>query len=153
MYSKEEAAQLKREFWTTYGKYMLPVPSSEGGSQNWINYHTGIKHLYFRTKTEKKSIYIGIEILHPDETIRLMIYEQFLQLKKLLYAYLKEEWIWNENVKNEYGKWLSEIYTEKNDVTIYRKEHWQTIISFFKPRIIALDNFWNDVKDSFEIFK
>ncbi|RZK28608.1 MAG: DUF4268 domain-containing protein, partial [Hymenobacter sp.] len=46
MYSKAEATQLRQAFWTTFGQYMAPVPSAEGWPTNWINYKTGLKHVY-----------------------------------------------------------------------------------------------------------
>jgi hypothetical protein len=44
---------------------------------------------------------------------------------------------------------VSRIYTAAEGVNIYRKEDWPAIISFFKPRIIALDAFWTEVKEGF----
>jgi hypothetical protein len=38
-------------------------------------------------------------------------------------------------------------------VSIFNKEDWPKLISFFKPRIVALDEFWNMVKYSFESLK
>src|SRR5690606_40670888 len=48
MYSKEEAKRLKERFWTNFGQFMSLVPNEEGVKVNWVNYKTGIKHLYFR---------------------------------------------------------------------------------------------------------
>ncbi|MFA6248901.1 MAG: DUF4268 domain-containing protein, partial [Mucilaginibacter sp.] len=48
MYSKDQASQLKQAFWTAFGQYMGPVLSAEGLRTNWINYKTGVKHIYFR---------------------------------------------------------------------------------------------------------
>lgn len=153
MYSKEEAAQIKQEFWTSYGKYMSPVLSSEGLKQNWINYNTGIKHLFFRTLAERKRIYVGIQILHKDASMRSLIFEQFTQLKNILEEFTNEKWIWEENVTDDFGNAYSHIYIKNTNYTLFRKEDWPEIISFFKPRIIALDEFWNTVKYSFDIFK
>ena len=41
MYTKQEAAQLRKEFWTAFGQYMKPVPTEDGEKVNWINYKTG----------------------------------------------------------------------------------------------------------------
>ena len=31
MFSKQEASQLRKEFWTAFGQYMKPVLSADGG--------------------------------------------------------------------------------------------------------------------------
>ena len=153
MYSKEQAAEIKKAFWTTYGRYMSPIPSSEGMQQNWINYHTGIKHLFFKTQAENKKAYTGIRLTHPDAGMRSLLYEQFMQLIPLLHHALQEDWIWEEQAAEIFGKAYTHIYIERENLSIFKKEDWPELISFFKPRIIALDTFWNEVKDSFEIFK
>ncbi|MGN6618356.1 MAG: DUF4268 domain-containing protein, partial [Ilyomonas sp.] len=54
MYSKQEASQLRQEFWTVFGQYMLPVLSSEGMKISWTNYKTGEKNIYFRMNADNK---------------------------------------------------------------------------------------------------
>ena len=51
------------------------------------------------------------------------------------------------------GRLISKIYLEKQDINIYNKSDWPTLIEFFKSNIIALDQFWNDVKYSFEMLR
>ena len=66
MFSKDEASRIRHEFWTTFGKYMAPVPSAEGLKINWINYHTRVKNLYFRMDAANRNAAISISIEHPD---------------------------------------------------------------------------------------
>jgi hypothetical protein len=64
MYTKEQASQLKQAFWTAFGQYMGPVLSAEGLRTNWINYKTGVKHIFFRMQADNKMASIAIEIAH-----------------------------------------------------------------------------------------
>jgi hypothetical protein len=152
MFSREESSQLRQEFWTAFGKYMNPVPSAEGTKVNWINYHTRVKDLYFRMEAEKRLSSIGISIEHRDLEIQELYFEQFLQLKQMLHTELQEEWIWNLHETVD-GKTTSRIYKELSGPSVYNKDHWPELISFFKPRIIALDSFWENAKWSFESLK
>lgn len=95
---------------------------------------------------------IAIEITHPDAGIRELMFEQFKEFKKMLELQLGEEWIWELFGIDEYGKKISRIYTVLPAVSIFKKENWPALISFFKLRIIVLDEFWCDAKYSFEIF-
>jgi hypothetical protein len=153
MYTREQASQLRQAFWTTFGQYMAPVTSAEGLRVNWINYNTRLKHVYFKMQADKKTATIGIEITHPDTEIQEMFFEQFALLRTLLHETLEEEWIWQLRTEDENGKTISRIFMEISGVNVFNKEDWPQLISFFKPRIIALDAFWNDAQYSFDDLK
>lgn len=150
MYSRAEAAAIKQQFWTALGQYLSLHTSAEGEKINWVNYKTGIKGLYFRMDAGRSSASIAIEIFANDPQLRFQIYERLLQVKAILEAELSESWIWEPEFKDEHGKPGSRIYTELQEVNIFNRETWPTIISFLKPRILALDRFWCDAKYGFE---
>lgn len=153
MFSKQEASQLRKEFWTAFGQYMKPIPSADGEAVSWINYKTGEKDIFFKMEAGNKSAHIAIEIAHPDLDIQQLYYEQFLELKSLLYASLNEEWTWQLHSTDEYGKVTSRIFKELPGKSVLNKEHWSALISFFKPRIIALDDFWSSARYGFEALR
>lgn len=153
MYSKDEASQLKQEFWTAFGQYMSPVLSAEGVRANWVNYKTGLKHVYFRMNANKRSASIAIELAHPDAGIQELFFEQFKEYKNILHDALGETWDWDLHITDESGKIISRIYTQLDGVSIFNKNDWPRLISFFKPRIIVLDEFWSDVKYGFDALK
>jgi hypothetical protein len=150
MYSREEASIIRQEFWTAFGKYMSPVPSAEGLKVNWINYHTRIRDVHFRMDAGPKSAAIAITLEHRDPDIRELYFEQFLELKEFLHSILQEEWAWQQHVTLPDGRVISRIVKELPDVSIFHKDQWPDLISFFKPRIIALDSFWENARFSFE---
>lgn len=149
MFSREEASRIRHEFWTTLGRYMSPVPSAEGLKINWVNYHTRIKDLYFRMDAGAKSAMISISIEHRDDDIQQLYFEKFEQFKTLLHEALQEEWQWQLHANIE-GKTISRIFTELPNVSVFNRNDWPDLISFFKPRIIALDGFWENAKYSFD---
>ncbi|MEJ2879819.1 DUF4268 domain-containing protein [Pedobacter sp. GR22-6] len=153
MYSKDQASQLKQAFWTTFGQYIAPQLSAEGLRVNWINYKTGLKNLFFKMQADGKSAYIAIELTHADPGMQELLYEQFREFRRLLENQLEEEWDWQLHTQDEYGKTITRIGITLQHVSIFKQEDWPALISFFKPRIIALDEFWTDVKDAFEVFK
>jgi hypothetical protein len=150
MYSKEEASRLRQQFWITFGKYMKPIPSAEGLNINWINYKTGVKHIFFRMDADKNHASISIQLTHPDEIIRAIYFEQFTTVKTLLKNALNEDWDWQDETTDEYGVATSKISKTLDGVSVYDQQQWPQIISFLKPRLIALDEFWTDVKPIFE---
>ncbi len=153
MYTREEASRLRQAFWTTFGQYMSPVLSAEGTKVNWLNYKTGVKGVFFRMQADNKMAYIAIELSHKDVDIQELFFDQFTELKPVLHNYLREEWVWSLNITDEHGKTVSRIFTELQNVNVFNQACWPQLISFFKPRIIALDNFWADAKYSFDALK
>ena len=150
MYTREEASKIRQEFWTKFGRYMAPVVSAEGEKVNWVNYKTGIPHLYFRMNAGKEEATVSVEIMHRDPAFANKIYEQFLLLKPMLEEHTGEEWGWHALCENEYGQVLSRITITASPLNIFKESDWPGIISFLKPRMIALDAFWNDYKMIFE---
>jgi len=150
MYSKQEASQLRQEFWTVFGQYMSPIHSAEGEKVNWVNYKTAEKNIVFRMRADNKIASIGIELTHNDKDIQQLYFEQLLQFKNLFSDTVDEQWNWQLHTFDEQGRIISRIYIEKSGVSIYQKKDWPELISFFKPRIIALDTFWSSVKYVFE---
>ena len=133
-----------------FGQYMARVLSSEGEKINWINYKTGVKGLQFKMDIVKDTASISIEINHPDAAEQKIIFEKLFQLKQKLSSSLDEEWNWLLFTHDENGKLVSKVYQEKNGISIIHREDWPALISFLKPRMMALDEFWNSVKYGFE---
>ena len=153
MFSREETSRIKQEFWTAFGKYMNPVRSAEGTKVNWINYHTGIKDVYFRMDAGQKSGLISISLEHSDPDIQELYFEQFQEYQDILHDTLAEEWTWQLHHQGADGRVISRVYKELADRSVLNKDQWADLISFFKPRIIALDGFWENAKYGFEMLK
>lgn len=150
MFSRSEKFHIKQEFWTAFGQYMKPVPFANDEKNNWVNYKTGIKDVYFRMNASDNGATVSIEICHRDAAMQLLFFEQFVALKNLLHETLGEEWKWEPNTTNENNLICCIISASLPDINIYNKNHWPQFISFFKPRIIALDAFWSNAKYTFE---
>ena len=150
MFTREEASRIKQEFWTVFGRYMSPILSAEAIKINWVNYHTGLKDVYFRMETGQNSVAIYISMEQEDPDIQELYFGQFLELKDMLHGILREEWEWQLHVPAADGKIISRIYKQFSDISVFYENHWPDVISFFKARIIALDSFWENARYSFE---
>jgi hypothetical protein len=153
VYSKEQSSKLKQAFWTAFGQYIAPHPSVDGVKINWINYKTGIKHLYFKMLADNHSAKISIELVNPDPVLQKILFNHFELYKNVLALNLEEDWDWQLYTEDENGKIVSRISKTQYNVSVYNQQDWPLVISFLKPRIIALDAFWNDAQYGFEVFK
>lgn len=153
MYTREQASQLRQAFWTTFGQYISPHLSADGLKTNWINYSTGFKDVYFKMEADQKLASIAIVLTHHDIEIQQLFFEQFLELKQVLHERVGELWEWELHSYNEHGKIMSRIYKTIAPVNVFNQDDWPKLISFFKPRIIALDDFWSDARYTFEALR
>jgi hypothetical protein len=152
MFSKEEAVQIRKKFWTSFGQFMKLQPSASGEEVNWINYKTGVKGIYFKTDVDNKSARIAIEISLKDQEIQDLIFEQFQEFD-VLFASEVGEWVWYQDFMDDTGKHFSKIELSLDKVSVFRESDWYETINFLKDNLLKLDEFWTNVKDSFEMFK
>ncbi len=150
MFSKEEAAGIRKEFWTNLGKRLKAHLSYEGYAINWINYNTGLKDILFKMDFTNKSATIGICLTHRDRSTSSLIYEQFEEFKKLFHAVMMEDWNWVS--PEEIALLGSEPIISKTleTVNIYNKTHWDAVNEFLISRIRLLDEFWSDARHVFK---
>jgi hypothetical protein len=150
MYTREEISKQKQAFWTAFGKYMRPVLSADGLPVSWLNYKTGVPGISFKMDADRDHAVIMILLSNNNVAIQQSHYDQFLQLKGMLEDSLEEQdWIWQQ-ADMEAGKHNSTISKTLKGVNVLNPSDWADIISFLKPRIIALDNFWSLTKPAFE---
>ncbi|MBB6464016.1 DUF4268 domain-containing protein [Flammeovirga kamogawensis] len=150
MFSKEEASKIRSEFWTKFGKMMAPHRSQGGAKVNWTNYKTGVKNIYFKMDVDSKKASIGIYLTHKDVEIQEIYFQQFVDMKDYMQSILNEKWEWELNSRNEIGQVVSKIYIEKHGLNMFRKDNWADIYQFLQPRILKLDEFWDDTKEVFK---
>ncbi len=151
MYTQQEASAIRQKFWVSFGRYMSPIPSSTGEKTNWINYRTGIKFINFKTDAAYERATIAIELSHKDLPARELYFNHFKTFKKPLEEALEEKWEWQLDAVTETGNHIARIYSNLDGVNVYNENDWPKIISFFKKRLVALDGFWNEYKDIFEL--
>ena len=150
MYSKEYKSEIKKLFYTSFGKYMSKNKSINDTKIKWLNYKTDIKDLYFKIDCNENYTKILIDIQHNDDEIRNLFFAQFLELEKLFIKTMGEKWIWESEYLNFYGQKSSQISKTLRKVNIYDKKTWVSSFKFLEKRFIKIDEFWLNF---YEVFK
>lgn len=137
MFSKQEAQQLKKEFWIAFGKSF---------PRKWILYNTKIKDFSFKFYVDNRKAEVSIDIEMKDEIFRNAYFEKIWSLEELLREeigdFQKDEFYVLENQKI-----ISRIWVEKNQVSIYNKNTWQDIFEFFVEKMDAFERFYYEYED------
>lgn len=130
---------------------MQPILSADGVPVTWVNYKTGVPGLSFKMDADDKRTSIAIIISSSDPSRQQALYHRLLQMKQMLLEALGEtDWIWQASIAGEHGKMVSTVFKQLKGVSIQRPDDWPAMISFLKPRIIALDAFWSMGRYGFE---
>lgn len=138
MYSKEEAALLRKEFWTSFGKSF---------PRKWLLYNTKIKGVALKFVADKKEAMICLDLEHPDELMNLLYYDQLLSLKSLLEAELPEV-IYDTTCELENGKIIHRIYVPfEEKFNIHNKNTWRACYEFFVEKMSILEAFFYEYED------
>jgi hypothetical protein len=152
MYSKEEAARIRSEFWTTYGKYMRPVPSVLEQKVNWVNYKSDVRFIRLIQDVDRKQAEISIILNTTEEQliqqVKPLMKEMFVELE----AKKEYEWLYDSNYYRN-GVRYERIFTFIEGVNIYNKDTWPDIIAFFKHSMIQADRVWASYKEMFQMFQ
>jgi hypothetical protein len=150
MFSKEEAKQLRIEFWTAFGVYMRQHLPLADYNKKWVNYNTGVKGIYFRLDAEAKFARASITIEAADSGIRELFYAQWEELKSYLEMESNGPWTWvSEEFPND-GRVISRIYRRQDGVSLYNRADWGQMFRFLEECIVPLDSVWADCGDVFK---
>ena len=149
MWSKQEAKNRKRDFFTNFGIYMKKYIPKYGHKIRWVNYRTGLNSIRFKIEVSKKSSRVCIDIINSDKGVREVFFEQFEEFKTLISQNM-DTLIWEKQYRIDSGIYISRIYTELNGPTINMDSEWIHIYHFFEKNLIALHEFWEISKDVFD---
>lgn len=138
MFSKQEAQQLKTEFWTAFGRSF---------PRKWLLYDTKIRDLSFKFFADKKKAEVSVDIEMKDEVFRNAYFEKFWSLEEILKEELSAELHKSEFYTAENGKILSRFWVEKQGVSIYNKNSWREIFEFFVENMSAFESVFLEYED------
>ncbi|NAW51767.1 DUF4268 domain-containing protein [Elizabethkingia argentiflava] len=135
MFSKQEAAQLKVEFWTAFGKSF---------PRKWILYDTKVKDFSFKFYADNKKAEVSLNIEMKDDLLRQAYFEKIQALEN----FLKQDYLPDAVMEAQYflenGKVISRIWVQKVHISIFNKNSWQEIFEFFVQKMEAFEKFYQE---------
>lgn len=141
MFSREESARMRQEFWTSFGKSF---------PRKWILYQTKIKGLSFKFNFDTKKAMVLMEIEGSLEH-RIKYFEKIQSLQDILERDFLPNMVYAESYELENGKEVSCIFVEKKEVSIHNRETWQEAMYFLNENMIKMEDFWGEYEDFFRM--
>jgi hypothetical protein len=138
MFSKDEAALLRKEFWISFGKSF---------PKKWLLYNTEVKGFSFKFVANRKNAAVCLDIENPDELLNLLYYDQMLSLRVLLETAIPEI-IFNDEYELESGKTIHRIYVPLEEkFSIHNKNTWRACFEFFVETMPKFEDFYHEYED------
>ena len=138
MFSKEEALQIKKDFWIAFA---AEYP------RKWLLYNTKIKDVTFKLYVDNKKALVLLDIEPKDEEKRKIYYEKVESLKTILLEDYLDDVIFERNFYLETGKVISRVWVEKTGISINNKNTWPEVFDFFAEKMDAFERFFYENED------
>ena len=139
MFSKEEAAKLRKEFWTSFGKSF---------PRKWVLYNTKIKGFSFKFVANKKQALVCLDIESYDIIKNELLFEQLLELQNNLIENYLPNIIFDKKYELESGKFIHRIYIKHSEkFNIHNKNTWPSAVYFVNEKMHQFEEFYEDFED------
>jgi hypothetical protein len=138
MFSKEEALQIKKDFWIAF---------ATAYPRKWLLYNTKIKDVTFKFYADNKKAQVVLDIEPKDEEKRKIYYEKIESLKNILKEEYLEDVVFERNYYLENGKIISRIWVEITEISINNRKTWEIIFDFFNEKMSAFELFFYENED------
>ena len=139
MFSKEEAARLRKEFWVSFGKSF---------PRKWLLYNTKIKGFSFKFVADRKKALVCLDIDATDAIKNELLWDQMVALKSVIEQEYLPEVIFDDSFELENGKRIYRIYVPLEEkFSIYNKNTWSTAYDFFVDKMTQFELVYYEFED------
>jgi hypothetical protein len=147
MYSKEEAKNIRLQFWNRFKSWSGRKRNRKGLKGKWIMNDTGIKQMKLKFIFEEKQALVCIEIDTKNLDKRIELWEKMESLKSVLESKAPFSLKWELDFTLQSGKTVSRIYEQLDHVNIYDPSCWKKVNDFFYSRMSVLEEFYLEYRD------
>jgi hypothetical protein len=150
MFSKEEAKEIREEFWDQFRRMSAGKRVRKNLPGSWMLSNTGIKALNLRFHVDREVAQVGIDLETRNMDKRIELFEKLESVKNLLEKAMESPMIWELEYIRENGKSVSRIYLELLGVDIYNRDTWSRAHQFMYSNMMKLETFYNEYRDYFK---
>ena len=150
MFSKEEAKEIREEFWDQFRRMSAGRRARKNLPGSWMLSNTGIKALNLRFHVDREVAQVGIDLETRNMDKRIELFEKLESVKNLLEKAMESPMIWELEYIRENGKSVSRIYLELLGVDIYNRDTWSRAHQFMYSNMMKLETFYIEYRDYFK---
>tara|TARA_B110000046_G_scaffold137091_1_gene143318 strand:- start:875 stop:1303 length:429 start_codon:yes stop_codon:yes gene_type:complete len=142
MFSKNEAKQLRQEFWISFGKSF---------PRNWILYNTNVKGLSFKFHFDTKTAYVALCFdMEPEK--QTVYWDKIMSHKSILESDFFADILFEKLFQVSDEKNLSAVVVSiKSKVSIHNKHTWKSTMEFLNESMIIFEDFYTLYENTIKI--
>jgi hypothetical protein len=141
MYSREEAKEVRQQFWTMFGKRY---------DRKWMLYNTKMKDLHLKFSFEDRRAMVSMDVVHDEEFYRHYYFEKIERFQRIMKDEVSSELIFDRNYRLPDGKFISRIYVFLDGVKIQKKTDWPQVYEFFYTHMDRMEAFFVEYREFIE---
>lgn len=142
MFSKNEAKQLRQEFWISFGKSF---------PRNWILYNTNVKGLSFKFHFDTKTAYVAL-CFDMDPEKQTSYWDKIISHKSILESDFFADILFEKQFQVSDEKNLSAVVVSiKSKVSIHNKDTWKSTMEFLNGSMIIFEDFYTLYENTIKI--
>ncbi|MDG1384277.1 MAG: DUF4268 domain-containing protein [Flavobacteriaceae bacterium] len=142
MFSKNEAKQLRQEFWISFGKSF---------PRNWILYNTNVKGLSFKFHFDTKTAYVAL-CFDMDPEKQTAYWDKIISHKSILESDFFADILFEKQFQVSDEKNLSAVVVSiKSKVSIHNKDTWKSTMEFLNGSMIIFEDFYTLYENTIKI--
>jgi hypothetical protein len=147
MYTSIQKKEIREEFWLRFKTYSNLRKLKNNKPGKWIMKETGIKQLNLKFYFDEHIAFAGIEVETRNLDKRIVLYDKLEKLQKILVNKVPQKLIWELEAKIIEKPETSLIYALLTGVSIYNKESWQKVFSFFYETMDPIEEVFLEYSD------
>lgn len=147
MFSKEQAKELKLEFWKKFGEYCRVHPELADRKKIFILHDTGINHVDLKFDVDRSYVRVVLEVNHKNQDRRLDVYEYVEAFKGILQEDL-ENLNWDFAFIRDNGQEVGRAWVELLNMDFHKKENWAAIFGFMADNMYILERNFLEIKET-----
>lgn len=149
MYTREEAKQLKKDFWNGFDAFCSELPRFKYRKKKWILYNTKIKGIELKFDATRDGAFVIMEFNHRSLSRRRQMFEIMEKYRVVFDQYFADA-IWQTDYEKPCGTIVSRIYRHMGGLDIHRREQWPDFYPFLSKEMVHLERGFSEMKDLFE---
>lgn len=144
MYTKEEAKNIKIQFWEKFKQYT----KEKIGKRRWLLRNISIKYSQFKFDADRNCAIVGLQIDAKKSIKREMVYDTVKAYKIVIEEICGDDLLWEKEYLTEDNRTISMVYYKLDNVNLFRKEDHEKIYDFFIQKMVLLELAYIEIKDS-----
>jgi len=147
MYTKQEAKQLRKDYWDQFKTWSGYLRIKKGRKGRWLMNDTGIRQIQLKFHFDEHFAFVGIVIHTRNLEKRLELWQKLENLQNILEQKADFPIRWEKIFMLHELKQVSGIYSSLESVTIYNRDDWKTVNDFFYKRMTLFEDFFLEYRD------